>query len=244
MQRLLTAAYLGLLLSSACLSQSNEDNLSQKLDVRTASSRVEGSFVEALGQAAGMFNISMGISWLDTESARQKRTIEYENATVLELIEKIANTEPDYEVTAANGVVHVSTMSVPPAQNFLHMRIPTFSAGGTSGEVQATLRMRLHQLISPDPRRGYGGSIMIGKDDPKLNLHMTNASVEDILDSVAVGSNDKVWVATFDERPDHLTATGFRRAASLLSKRLAPDETQPFWDMFGWEYWRRVALSP
>jgi len=244
MKRFFTAAFLGLLLSAPCLSQFNkDDNLTHKLSVRTGVGRVEGSFVEVLGQTARLFNIPMGISWLNTESAQQKRTIEYENATVLEAIEHIANTEPGYEVTAANGVVHVSTVSVPLGQNFLYLRIPNFSAGGSSGLVEAALRMRLNQEISPDPQRGYGGSVFSNANDPKLDLHMTNVSVEDILDGIAVASNDKVWVVTFEEKPDHLTATGFRRTEPLRSTTFVPDEAQPVWDMFLWDYWRRIALS-
>ena len=227
------AAFLGLLLAAP----DKQDDLTQRLSARTAAGRVEGSFVEALGQTARVFNIPMGISWLNTESAQQKRTIEYENTTVLEVIEQIANTEPGYEVTAANGVVHVSTMRVPPGQNFLYLRIPNFSAGGSSGLVQAALRMRLNQEISPDPRRGYGGSIFSSVDDPKLDLHMANVSVEDILDNVAVASNDKVWVVTFEEKPDHLTATGFRRTEFVRSKTFVPDEAQPVWICFAGNGW-------
>jgi len=59
----------------------------------------EGGFLEALMQAARTFALPMGISWIDTASAQQKRTIEYQNTTVLEIIEDIAKTEPGYEVS-------------------------------------------------------------------------------------------------------------------------------------------------
>jgi hypothetical protein len=222
-----------LLFSMPCPSQSTKpDEIALKLNARIARGQIEGGFLEDVMQAARTFALPMGISWIDTASAQQKRTIEYQNTTVLEIIEDIAKTEPGYEVKVSNGVVHVSTMSVLPGQNFLYLRIPKFSATGVAGVIKAALWMRLNQQISPDPRRGYGGSIFHNAADPSFDLVLTNVSVEDILDSVAVGSNDKVWVVTFEEKPDHLTATGFRRSESLRSKTFVPDEDQPVWETF------------
>ena len=74
-----------------CLPQSDKsDDLNQKLSFRFPVGRVEGTFVEALGETARAFNIPMGISWVNTASSRRKRTVKYKDATVLEIIEDIA----------------------------------------------------------------------------------------------------------------------------------------------------------
>src|SRR5690348_1364024 len=92
-----------------CVSQSDKaDDLNQKLSLRVPMGRVEGTFVEALGQTARVFSIPMGISWVNTASSQRKRAVEYKDATVLEIIQDIAKTEPVYAVSIANNVVHVA----------------------------------------------------------------------------------------------------------------------------------------
>jgi hypothetical protein len=222
-----------------CLPQSAKpDDLNQKLNFRVPGGRVEGSFVDALGETARVFDIPMGISWVDTASSQRKRAVDYKDATVLEIIQDIAKTEPGYEVSVANGVVHVATNEVSVNQNFLYLNIPQFSATGYVAAVAtAGLQMLLNQQIAPNPAKGYGGSIFHNSSDPKLNLQFTNASVEDILDAIAVASDQKVWVVTFEEQPDHRIPSGFRRTQSLGSTTFVPDEAQPVWGIFRWDYW-------
>jgi hypothetical protein len=183
-----------------CLPQSDKpDDLNQKLNYRVPVGRVEGSFVEALGERARVFNIPMGISWVNTASSQRKRAVEYNDATVLEIIQDIARTEPGYEVRIANNVVHVATTDVPLSQNFLNVNIPQFSGNGVAAVVKAGLSMLLNQQIAPNPPKGYGASIFHSPSDPKLNLEFKNATVEEILDTIAVASEEKVWVVTFAE---------------------------------------------
>jgi hypothetical protein len=227
-----------LILSAAwCLPQSDKpDDLNQKLNYRVPVARVEGRFVEALGETARVFNIPIGISWVNTASSQQKRALEYKDATVLEIIQDIAKTEAGYEVNIANNVVHVATKDVPADQNFLYLKIPQFSGNGVAAVVKAGLWMLLNQQIAPDPARGYGGSIFHNRDDPTLYLQFTNATVEEILDRIAFEADQKVWVVTFAEDPN-LTPTGFRRTESFASKAIAADNDQPVWDIFPWDYW-------
>jgi hypothetical protein len=185
----------------------------------------------------------MGISWVNTASSQRKRAVEYKDATVLEIIQDIAKTEPGYEVTIANNVVHVATTDVPFGQNFLNVNIPQFSGTGVAREVKAGLWMLLNQQMAPNPPNGYAGSIAGSSSDPKLNLDFTNATVEEILDAIAVASEEKVWVVTFSEDPNP-TPSGFRRTESFTSKSVAADNDQPVWDIFPWDYWPVELLAP
>jgi hypothetical protein len=225
-----------------CLPQSDKPALTQKLGVRVPEGRIEGTFVGALGETARVFNIPMGISWVNTASGQQKRTVEYRDATVLEIVEDIAKTEPGYEVQVTDNVVHVTTNDVPTSQNCLYLNIPEFSGRGVAGVVKAGLWMLLNQLISPDPKRGYGGSIFHSASEPKFDLKFTNATVTEILDAIALGSDNKVWIVTFAEDLN-LTSTGFRRSESFDSKTIPPDAAQPEWDIFRWDHWP-VTLVP
>jgi hypothetical protein len=227
-----------------CLAQSKiPSTLDQSLSLRIPEGRVDGTFVEALGQVAHVFGVPMGISWIRTASSQKKRSIEYKNATVLEIIESIASSEPNYEVVVSNGVVHVATKEIPLGQNFLYLKIPEFSAKGIANGAKVGLWMQLNQRISPDPRRGYGGSILSSTSETKLDLTFTNATVEEILDSIAVASDYKVWVVTFEDNLNS-TPSGFRRSESLLSKSATPDEGQPEWDIFPWGFWPPLASVP
>jgi hypothetical protein len=226
-----------------CLAQSkNPSTLDQLLSLRVPEGRVDRTFVEALGEVARAFNVPMGISWINTASSQKKRSIEYKNATVLEIIEAIASSEPNYGVVVRNGIVHVATKEIPLGQNFLYLRIPAFSAEGVANYAKEALWMQLNQRISPDPRRGYGGSILSSSANTELDLTFTNATVEEILDSIAVASDYPVWVVTFEDNLN-LTQSGFRRTESLFSKTAIPDQAQPAWDIFPRGYWP-LALVP
>jgi hypothetical protein len=121
-----------------CLPQSDKrDDLNQKLNFHVPEGHVEGTFVEASGETARVFNIPMGISWVNTASSQRKRAVEYKDATVLEIIQDIAKTEAGYEVRIANNVVHVATADVPFSQNFLNVNIPQFSGTGAARVVKA-----------------------------------------------------------------------------------------------------------
>ena len=170
-------------------------------------------------RTARVFNIPMGISWVNTASSLRKRAVEYKDATVLEIIEDIARTEPGYEVRIANNVVHVATTDVPFSQKFLNVNIPQFSGTGVAAVIKAGLWELLNQQIAPNPPKGYAASIFQSPSDPKLDMQFTNATVEEILDAIAVASEEKVRVVTFSE-DQNPTPTGFRRTASLLRKRL------------------------
>lgn len=226
-----------------CLAQSRiPSTLDQSLSLRIPEGRVDGTFVEALGQAARAFGVPMGISWIKTASSQKKRSIEYKNATVLEIIESIASSEPNYEVVVSDDVVHVATKEIALGQNFLHLKIPEFSAKGIANEAKVGLWMQLNQRISPDPRRGYYGSILSSTSETELDLTFTNATVEEILDSIAVASEYKVWLVTFEDNLNP-TPSGFRRSESFFSKTATPDEAQPEWDILPWSFWP-LALIP
>jgi len=136
----------------------------------------------------------------------------------LEIIQDLAKTEPDYEVRIANNVVHVATNDIARDQNFLNLKIPQFSGTGVAAIVKEGLWMLLNQQIAPNRPKGYGGSISLSPSDPRLDLQFTNASVEEILDRIALTSDHKVWIVTFAEDPQ-LTPTGFRRTGFSLRKR-------------------------
>src|SRR5579871_5051032 len=227
-----------------CLAQIKDspDDLAKTLSLRVPTGRVDGNFVECLGQIARAFNVPMGIAWLKTPSTQQFRSIKYSDITLLEIINTIASTEPNYEVSVGHGLVHINTKEIPWGQNFLHQKIKEFSQRGVPNSIKWTLWMQLNQMVSPDPSRGYGARILSSPADPILDLRFTNATVEEILDSVAAASGNKVWVATFEDDLA-LTPGGFRRTEWLTSRESVPNEGQPVWDSLPWDSWK-IQLKP
>jgi len=210
--------------------------LDRALNQRVAAGSVSGTFVDCLGKVAQSFNIAMGISVLKTAGTDKSRTVSYKNTTLREIIEAVAKTEPNYEVFVSDGVVRVATKAIPPAQNFLNLRLPDFSAKGSASSVKATLWTQLNQRISPDPLRGYAGSVFMSSTEPKLNLTFSNATVGEILDSIALLSDFKIWLVTFEDNLN-LTPSGFRRTELLFPADPTPDEGQPAWEMLRPDYW-------
>src|SRR5215469_4113931 len=89
---------IGLILVAACATpcfaqtKPSPNDLERTLSLRVPTGRVDGNFVECLGQIAHAFNVPMGIAWLKTTSSQQTRSIKYSDTTVLEIIETIAST--------------------------------------------------------------------------------------------------------------------------------------------------------
>src|SRR5215469_988266 len=151
-----------LVCTKPCFAQTNSspDDLAKTLSVRVPAGEIDGNFVDALGQVALAFNIPMGIAWLKTAAAQERRSIKYKDGTVLQIIEMVAKTEPNYEVTVVNGVIHVTTKEIPVGQNFLYQSIPEFSAQGTTNWIKTMLWSQVNQVVSPGTQGGHGGIVL------------------------------------------------------------------------------------
>jgi hypothetical protein len=207
--------------------------LDSKLDTLISEYRLtQVNFVEALFHVAGDFQLPMGIAWVDAPAARTKSDLSWSNLTVRQILESIAQTEPDYEVQVANGVVHVASRAVPAEQNFLLLRLPSFHAQSVMGFVKMNLWRELNSRIVA-PNRFIAGDVFTSRNDPQLDLSFTNATVAEIFDSLALASDRKVWVVTFEDS-SALTPSGFRRSMQLSSTSPITNEDQPQWDVLYW----------
>lgn len=194
---------------------------------------VANNFAEALIQAADAFKIPMGITWVTTPAARTKVDIIWHGVTVQHIIEDVARSQPGYQLEVRNGIAHVFSTDVAPSQNFLLLKMRKFDVNDTTVDVaKFFLWLEIKPMLVPPVVHpgGYGVSIASNSDEPKLNLHFQNATVEDILDSLSVASTKKIWIVTFGNT-DVLTPIGFRLTS--FANSLFPDE-QPVWEMYGW----------
>jgi hypothetical protein len=220
----------------AASSQASDD-LSARLNIRVKEYRVtEENFIEALCHVSREFKIPMGIGWISTSTARQKRSFSWRDSTIQEIIEAISQTQPGYRVEIERGIVHVFSEGIVPQQNFLLLKIPHFDVPHQAIEVaSAQLRELIKLTVSPaEPRCcGTAGSIFGNTDEPKLDLQFTDSNVQTILDALAVNSASNIWIATFAETPV-VTPTGFRLTESLWNDSPIVESEQPVWDRIRW----------
>jgi hypothetical protein len=193
-------------------------------------------FAEGLLQLSNEFQIPMGVVWVDSSAARAKLSVSRANATVKEILQAIVDTQPGYQVKVTNGVVHVVATTVSPNQSFLLLGIGPFDV---HHELVEMAQQQLRDLVKARfvPSRpgagGVAGSLISNAGDPRIDVHLVDANVEDVLDALATASSKKIWVVTFTDSLA-LTATGFRRTASIKNSSPVRDDEQPIWEMFSW----------
>lgn len=191
------------------------------------------NFLDALTRMAADFKLPMGIEWVATSEAKTEFSHLWESATVEEIIEQIVKTQPNYEVQIWNGVLHIlSPKLIPERQNFLKLRIGHFQVHQQPFEwVSAQLHDYANDIIFKP--KGHAGSIASMPDEPRLDLDLTDTSVEEVLDKIVLASTRKIWIVVFSDDPA-TTETGFRRSLSLWLDSPIPDGQQPVWNLFRW----------
>jgi hypothetical protein len=218
-----------------------DENLDAKLRASIYNYHLQANnFVEALTRVASDFRIPMGIEWVDTPAARASVSLSWKNATVLEVLQAIVKTQPGFQMLVGKSVVHVSCSEfVPDRQNPLKLNISQFEVHNVPAELASR---QLHEAVTrtlfpPKPQQGIGGGIVgsgaTNVDDPKISVTLKNATVEDVLDALALASARKIWIVTFSDART-LTAAGYRRTLGLWTNSPAPDDEQPVCDMLHW----------
>ena len=182
----------------------------------------------------------MGIELVDTPAARARVSLSWKNATVLEVLQAIVKTQPGFQMLVGKNVVHVSCSEfVPDRQNPLKLNISQFEVHNVPAELASR---QLHEAVTrtlfpPKPQQGIGGGIVgsgaTNVDDPKISVTLKNATVEDVLDALALASARKIWIVTFSDART-LTAAGYCRTLGLWNRSPIPDEEQPAWDLLHW----------
>jgi hypothetical protein len=98
----------------------------------------------------------------------------------------------------------------------------------------------LHNLITP---ARFAGFSVGATGDSKVKIDLSNLSVEDALDALAINSNRKIWIVTFSD-DTNLTPRGFRRTRSLFTDVPVPDKEQPVWHFLRWDDPLPPAITP
>jgi hypothetical protein len=227
-------------MSAAASGSQRPEDLNAKLQTRVPGYQLQANnFVEALTRVAADFRIPMGIEWVNTPAAKAKVSLSWKNVTAWEVLRAVVNTQPSFKIAVRNGIVDVSCPDlIPDRENPFKVKINEFEVHNARVEsASRQLQEIVNRTISPPkPQGGRGGIGMSGfsnADDPKISVQLSNATVEDALDALALASARKIWIVTFSANRT-LTAAGYRRTGGLWTSRLVPDNEQPVWDQFHW----------
>lgn len=206
------------------------DDLTLKLSKRVSSYDIGAlSFVGALLRVSNDFRVPIGIVWVNSPPARAERPLVWKDATVHQIIQTIAKTQPRYGVEIKNGVVHIFPSGViPDSENFLKLKIKAYQANNAMVEVAS---YKLHMLVTPI--MGNHAVSIAGPGDSNVNVDLRDIAIETVLDALVTTSNRKIWIVTFTD-DQSLSPRGLRRVRSLWSDKLPSDEEQPIWDLLRW----------
>lgn len=227
-----------------------QEDLNAKLRMSVHNYEIRANnILEALTRVGSEFQIPMGIAWVSSPSTQANVKLSWENATVGEVLQGIANTKPSLRMIIGHSIVHFLGSDLPPAtENPLRIEIKMFDVKNEPVEFASRRLRGLAKLkvspTKPDQRTGGGvaGSLFTNLDEPKISLQLRDVSLEDCLDVLATSSARKIWVVTFS--PDRrLTPTGFRRTLTLWNDFPVGDNEQPIWDLLHWGDQLRIAQS-
>jgi hypothetical protein len=203
--------------------------------------RLQGfNFVDALTHVASEFQIPIGIEWVSTPRTRASIELTWKSATVQEVLQDVVKTQADYKMQVVGGVLRISTRDiVTDRENPLKLKIQAFDVQSAPVEVasrklHAVIKEIIYPAVPGQVRRGgIAGSGAANLDDPSISVRLLNATLEDILDALALVSARKIWIVTFVDDPSR-TPSGFRRTGTLWNNLPVPDSDQPVWDMLHW----------
>jgi hypothetical protein len=192
------------------------------------------NLLQALARFSDDFEIPMGIEWQLSSVPYNPVRLQFEKTTVLQVIKQLVALEPGYTLSTANGVVHVTRLTlVDERRNFLNIPIGDFEL---SSEYVFHANNRLRKLVvelanppSPNNEPGCGGSFGVGAGDQVASFHVRNVVVRDILDRFVTSAGFNIWLVTFPELPT-TTAKGFFKTISIFSPNL-PNSELPAWDL-------------
>jgi hypothetical protein len=217
---------------------SSNSELQSKLAASTSHYTVTAdNFIDAITHTAQAFQIPMGIVCVNSGPTHSKMNMQWDHASVQQILQSIVSTQPDYTMSEDGDIVHVACNQIPPDQNFLLLTIKTFEVHNAPVEMaERKLGNSIRATIEPPQsgRGGIGGSLFTQTGEPEISLRLDDVTVQKILDKLVEISNKKIWVVTFADTPVP-TPTGLRRTVTLWNNAPIPDNSQPLWDMFGWK---------
>jgi hypothetical protein len=111
------------------------------------------STVDQLVDFAQLFQIPIGIEWVDDLNERVAAPVHVRNTTAQRILQQIVQEKAGTTFTLSGGVVHVFPSSrISDGHNFLNLRIPNFQVENQSlFGAEWLLRVTIHEVLNPRP---------------------------------------------------------------------------------------------
>ncbi|MGA8428933.1 MAG: hypothetical protein WB729_03855 [Candidatus Sulfotelmatobacter sp.] len=192
------------------------------------------NLLQALAKFSDDFHVPIGIEWQLSSVPSKPVRFRFEKTTVLQILKDIAAVEPGYALSTANGVVHISRITISDdRRNFLNIPISNFElASEYVFHANNRLRKLVVELANPVSTKneaGCAGSFGVGAGDQKASFQLRDVAVRDVLDRLLTSAGFNIWLVTFPELPA-TTTKGFFKSISIFSPNL-PDSELPAWDL-------------
>ena len=177
--------------------------------------------LQQLIEVAQHYRIPMGIEWIRETKAEPVAQPELvKGTTVNDLIVAILQNSPGYLAQQRDGVLQIAnTDFLDSPENFLDLRLSEFRTQNAN-VFDAESLLRIHILLKLHPGRGFGGGYGYGTprddgfDKPNLTFAGNDLKVREILNKIAAGNGNALWVVLFDPS-QKMPGRSFRAQASL-----------------------------
>lgn len=206
-----------LLLASTVNAQDLAARLSQPANYQPTATTT----LQQLIEVAQHYRIPMGIEWIAETKTDAAPLIEpVKPHTVNDLIVAILQHSPGYVAQQRNGVLQIAqTDFLENQENFLNLRFSEFQTQEANVfGAEALLRTRIFMKLNPG--QGYGGGYGYGvpRDDgfdkPTITLAGNDLTVREILNKIATGNGNALWVVQFSPS-QKMSGMPFRAQVSL-----------------------------
>ena len=218
-----------LLLAASLNAQDLSTRLSQPADYQPKATTT----LQQLIDVAQHYRIPMGIEWIQETKTEPVPPPEPAKRTVNDLIAAILQNSPGYIAQQRDGVLQIAkTDFVDRPENFLNLRFSEFHIQDAN-VIDAEAQLRMFIFMKLNPGRGYGGGYGYGmpRDDgfDKSNLTFAgnDLKVRDILNKIAAGNGNALWVVVFSPS-QKMADTSFRAQVSLNDGQTLP--------VFHWQF--------
>jgi len=199
------------------------------------------TFIDALLKIAARFELPLAVEWIKSADTLQPVRLSQKETIAAAVLDAVVSSRQGYAWQLESGVVHVFPRTLlTDSRNPLNMRItgfpkhPVTVAGANAFLFNAsTETMRASQ--------GKVESLPGGGVEPEFRIAVGDAPLREILNSVILASNTKVWIATFPSKLP-LTLKGYFEVTPMMDPKYIHAEDQPVWIFLRWgdPPWKRL----
>jgi hypothetical protein len=182
--------------------QQSELSIDAKLDRQIHDFRTQGrTLIATVVDLAYEFQLPIGIEYVDREATTRSLDLEFRDESLRSILAGVVAQLPEYQVAFVGQIVQIySPRAREDSSNLLNRVIMNFSVvNADTGDAGLELACALSRALKD--AAFCGGSIAGGQwGQMKLTLHLQNAKVYEILDTIVAQNGRALWTVTVPPR--------------------------------------------